>query len=128
MKSPPPLLQYSYVTDAILLSFLWGWGLYVDSQSWDIHLQYTVSSWQEMTVILKNTRISCIQWALKCYIAHRNSAVFQIDIDQLGEALTPALNRVLYEHSRIYVLYVCTYCIIFIYVGTYCFDPIGGLE
>jgi hypothetical protein len=77
MKSPPPLLKYSDVTDAILLSFLWGAGLYVDSQSWDI--QYTVSSWQEE--VLKNTRISCTQWELKCYIAHRNSAVFQFDID-----------------------------------------------
>ncbi len=26
-KHPPPLLRYTYVTDAILLSFLWGWGL-----------------------------------------------------------------------------------------------------
>jgi hypothetical protein len=36
MKSPPPLLKYTYVTDTALLSLLWGRGLYVDSQSWDI--------------------------------------------------------------------------------------------
>jgi hypothetical protein len=30
MKSPPPLLKYTYVTDKTLLSLLWGRGLYVD--------------------------------------------------------------------------------------------------
>ncbi len=49
-KSPPPLLKYTDVTDAILLSFMcmcvWGGGdLQVDSQAWDI-----VNSWQGMMV------------------------------------------------------------------------------